>query len=360
MTYVKKATVALRYYSRYNLGDDLFVRIVSERYPSVLFKVPTGQVIQGLSNVKRSNLLADLAYRIISKITGDYLLHMSELTRKSDLMLFVGGSIFIEQNNLQTWRREARFYQKLSIPYYIIGSNIGPYTSFDFLEIVRGILVGANDACLRDGVSYSQVKDIQSTRLATDIAFTLDTSSYVIGSEKLVIFSLIDGSRKFDEGTTRKYEAEVLSMTSRLVDEGYKVIYMSFCEYEGDELANKRIFELLPYQVQKQVKLFKYRGNLSEALDLISSSEIIIGTRFHAVILGLLFGKKVLPIAYSDKTTDILKDMNFKGPVVDIRKIDMFDGEKFNFSLLEINDVSDQIKLAEEQFQELDKVLTKR
>ena len=78
------------------------------------------------------------------------------------------------------------------------------------------------------------------------------------------------------------------------------------------------------------------------------------------MILGLLFGKKVLPVAYSDKTINILNDMGFIGPVIDINNIDNFDVKAFDLSSLKINDIDTQKNLAEKQFRELDKVLEKR
>jgi colanic acid/amylovoran biosynthesis protein len=113
-------------------------------------------------------------------------------------------------------------------------------------------------------------------------------------------------------------------------------------------------------ELRKKIETYMYRGDLDEALTVLAKSEVVVASRFHASILGLLFGKKVLPMAYSDKTTNILNDMNFEGPVIDIRKIDEFDGSTFDFSSLKINDVSAQKTLAEKQFQELDKVLTRR
>lgn len=73
-----------------------------------------------------------------------------------------------------------------------------------------------------------------------------------------------------------------------------------------------------------------------------------------------MFGKKILPIVYSDKTLNILRDLDFDGPIFDIREIDKLSGRKFDISNLKSNDVSRQKKLAEKQFQELDKILEKR
>ena len=49
-------------------------------------------------------------------------------------------------------------------------------------------------------------------------------------------------------------------------------------------------------------------------------SEYVIATRFHAMILGLAENKPVLPIIYSDKTINVLNDLNFEGEIIDLRK----------------------------------------
>lgn len=45
-----------------------------------------------------------------------------------------------------------------------------------------------------------------------------------------------------------------------------------------------------------------------------------MGTRFHAVILGLSAGAAVLPVVYSAKTTHVLEDIGFdKDHVIDLK-----------------------------------------
>lgn len=72
-------------------------------------------------------------------------------------------------------------------------------------------------------------------------------------------------------------------------------------------------------------------------LQCISNSSIVICSRFHATILGILAGKPVIPIVYSDKTIHMLNDIGFKGLVIDIRNLNSsyypqdFDLEKQRF-----------------------------
>lgn len=355
--------VLIRFYNSKNLGDDLFVKIITQRYQNT-FTISKNRHNLSLSRIENlmnaGNRITNKIIHYIEKISKKNNLVLSRLARKNDLLVYIGGSIFIEGSDIQRWCAEKQFYHDLKLPYYIIGSNIGPYTSNEFLPIVKNILAEATDVCLRDNASHKLVNALPNIRVSTDIAFTLKTNLYDIKQEKTAIFSLIDGIRKFDTNTTEQYEATVRTLTTRLVADGYRVIYMSFCEYEGDEMANKRVRLGLSQDIYAKVEEFNYHGNLDEVLSLIASSEIIIASRFHATVLGLVFGKKVLPIAYSDKTTNILTDMAFPGTVVDIRKINEFDPMTFDFNTIPIMDVAEQRALAETQFQELDKVLVKK
>lgn len=355
--------VLLHYYNKVNLGDDLFIKILSSRYTNTftLANISGNTFLESLPNITSGMYrIAHVALKVTGKLTGLRNLPLKVLATKHDVMVYIGGSIFIENNQLDKWEKELSYYRSLTIPYYILGSNFGPYQHDEFKNIIEQIIRKASDVCFRDFASYAIFKDIPTSRVATDVAFALNTKPFDIKDEKTAIFSLIDSTKKFDSITTEKYEEIVRTLTKRLIADNYKVIYMSFCKHEGDEVANNRVRAGLPADISSKIVEFNYHGNLDDALSLLARSEIIIASRFHATILGLVFGKKVLPMAYSDKTTDILTDMAFPGTVADIRKIDKFDPMTFDFNTIPIMDVAEQRALAETQFQELDKVLIKK
>lgn len=352
--------ILTHFYNQTNLGDDLFIKILSERYKDIEITIPTSYK-SAFSNTREIKKLAPpwqyILIKLFEKLIKQKNLLFLNKAKNYDLFLQIGGSLFME--NGKNWSKESDFFNKLPIPYYLLGSNIGPYHSPEFISILKKIFHGAQDVCLRDNASYALVNDLSNVRASTDIAFCLDLSSYTIKNEKKAIFSIIDVSRKFDISTTEKYENEIKTMTQKLTNDGYKVVYMSFCKYEGDEEASTRIYNKLSVNTQKKVERYNYTGDIDTPLSIFASSELIIASRFHATILGLIFNKKVLPMAYSDKTINILKDMEFPGTIVDIRKINEFDSNTTDFTGIPTMDASDQRLYAEKQFQELDKVLKK-
>jgi len=355
--------VLLKFYDKNNLGDDLFIKLITNRYENN-FSIILSANNPYLESIKHLTIYKNKAlyflYKVVGKIINVRNIWLNRLVKKHDLLVSVGGSIFIENNNLPTWKAERSFYQNLSVPYYIVGSNVGPYQSSEFITIINDIMEKAKDVCLRDTVSYELFQELHSTRVATDIAFSLDTSNYAIKHEKIAIFSMINCSARFGKKMGDQYNQEMRKMTQRLIKQGYKVIYMSFCKFEGDELAIEDVMSNMDKTLTEHIEVFHYHGNLEEALALIASSAIIIATRFHAVILGLLFSKKVLPIAYDKKTTHILNDIAFQGTVIDIEALDAFHGDTIDFDSLPINNIDKERQLAALQFKELDKILVKR
>ena len=52
----------------------------------------------------------------------------------------------------------------------------------------------------------------------------------------------------------------------------------------------------------------------------MEKAEIIVGTRFHANVIGFAMHKKVIPVIYNDKTRNLLDEIHFEGSSIDIEK----------------------------------------
>ena len=222
---------------------------------------------------------------------------------------------------------------------------------------------GAKDVCFRDKYSYDLFSDISVVRYAPDIIFSLDVKDLenIKTNEKRAIFSIVSCENKIDAKYEAKYQDAIISMTKKLINDGYKITYMSFCKAENDELAIEKILEKLDDKIKSDVETYYYRGNIRETLNVLNNANVIVGTRFHSIILGMLLNKGVIPIIYSDKTKHVLEDLKFIGKTVDIRDLDsvniedLFTEENINYRI----NIERIKKEAEEQFKELDKVLYK-
>ena len=310
-----------------NLGDDIFIKILTERYKNHKF--------YGISNgfKKYKNCYRNLKvwsnsyiFRVIRKFKLE-----KYLAKRCDISLTIGGSMFMEENQ----NDKNREFNLKKYNNYIIGCNFGPYNTKEYFENVKSAFQNAEDVCFREEYSYNLFKDIKNVRKASDIAFLLNIENIKITNKK-----------------------KVIELMKYFMNREYEVTLMSFCKQEGDEQAIENILNRCDKTLKNRINTYFYNGNVEEALNALGDSEIIVGTRLHANILGMVLGKTILPIAYSSKTKNILNDIGYDGKIIDMIKIkefnvDELDDEDLKYKL----DVSFQKKDANRQFEKLDKVL---
>lgn len=356
----------IKAYTKVNLGDDLFVKILTERYKkeqfTLLIDKRYSKPFRKYKNLKlyEFNLLESVinSFEARSGRTLVFNKKRDKLLRKIDSFIHIGGSIFIENTN---WRYELEKFKadvENSDNYFIIGANFGPFSSADYLNEYQKAFNSINDICFRDLYSY-ELFEAKNVRLAPDVVFSLDIESigYDEKYKKTICISVIDLSWRDDLKVFAKdYEDLIIETIMELKKLNYNVLLFSFCKSQGDEKVISRIIKKC--HIAKIDKYF-YRGNLEEALTILKSSKAIISTRLHAFILSLVFNKPVFPFIYSNKTLNIIKDIEFDGQYLDIRnmgglsKNDIITQLEGNY----FNKLSDVFKESHNQFLELDKYI---
>lgn len=319
-------------YLAFNLGDDLFLDILAKKYKDVEFTVnyvgkEYDNFISKYPNVKRRK------YGIVDKIMQkmnikDTLTNYKKIASDYDATLFIGGSIFRDEEYHKSLYKDrinlVCEFEKLNKPTFILGSNFGPYKSEDFINDYKIFFEKCSDVCFRDTYSYGLYKDIKSVRCAPDIVFQLDLDRYKKKEKKNTIgFSIIDVNHK--DGLY-KYEDQYLESTVRtietLVKDGYECCLMSFCEREGDLNVINKIKRKLDDKTNIHVSVYEYKGNLEEAIEVISNFKLFIAARFHANIISQLLDIPLLPIIYSNKTSNMLNDINLDKLIINMDQLD--------------------------------------
>lgn len=373
-------TILVKAYVANNVGDDLFLKILFERYPKTHFLLlgnkKNTKFLKRYSNIK---VIIPPDYmlfnRIVLKILDfestknlankfrDYLwrIFFKSISVKIDGYVIIGGSMFIESNeNEISLNDKTNLYatELIKKPKYIIGANFGPYKSNNYLNLYKEIFKKFNDICFREEFSSKLFINSIKTRYCADIVFQLKIPK-IEKLPKSIGFSLIDLSRR---DNLKKYENEYLKFIDHLIHHydnlGYCIYLFSFCEVEGDEIAINRIMNILPIEIRKKVNIVLYKSNIDIFIKTFGKMEIIISTRFHAMILGILFKQKIFPIIYSEKMSNVLSDIEYKGTSIEINnlnvsKIDLITKEIHNNRIL----VESLHKSAHNHFIELDKFL---
>ena len=346
--------VLVRMYSVKNLGDDLFLRVLSERFPNDEFYVASH------TKYKKECIAENvhIKYNVLSKIKDILLARYVSPNAHYDAYILMGGSIFIEQQDSQRCLHEKikHIFPK-NKPSYIIGSNFGPYSHDFYKEEYENLFRNLNGVTFRDKKTYELFSGLHNSELYPDVIFGLDVNKYRVNNNKKVAISVINlDTRPSLKRHKKIYESKIADIADCYADAGYEVVLLSFCEYEGDGEAVKRIKSAVRNQ---SIRTFYYNCNLDDAINEISTSEIVIGTRFHSVVLGILFNKKVLPIVYSEKTFNMLKDIDMEKNAINIQDIASLQCSYGNIKFIEINQsrVNAVIEKSKHHFDGLSRVL---
>lgn len=78
----------------------------------------------------------------------------------------------------------------------------------------------------------------------------------------------------------------------------------------------------------------------------------MIGSRFHSVILGILYGKPIFPVSYNCKIENYLADLRFQGKYATLDQLPSLKVEDviYNYENRIITDCSEHKKYAGNQF----------
>lgn len=311
-------------YMAQNLGDDLMVRILCDRYPNAQFYLYSDKFYKtAFKDIK--NLIIYSSEDKEVKFWNKTLKHikktkngfMERLMEKCDATVHIGGSVFIQHNDdYSAFLKADEDLRKFSKKVYLIGSNFGPYKDEQYYLDYHQLLSTYDGVSFRDYYSYNKFKDIPHVVYAPDVVFNYqaDNSSNV---EHRVLFSTISLAGRNDNFAIIQYwevyRKFIQKLAKRYLELGYKITFLSFCEPQGDFYEINEIVKTHDFDCFKdKIEINNYNGNIEESISLIKESEIIVGTRFHSIILGWLFNKPVLPIVYDNKTLQVLKDMNLK------------------------------------------------
>ncbi len=344
--------VFVEFYKAVNLGDDLLVKTLFDRYPNRKFIVIAGPEYSDILSEFKNVQVVCSPYARFRCLFDNYFHNKSYINRiasKCSSSILIGGSLFIEPfipkfNN--------RLYS--DNPFFIIGSNFGPYKSNSYYDYCREFFITADDVCFRDNESYNLFSDLKNVRCAPDIIFGVqphlqNECSGVFVS--VMNFTERSGAVSYYQTDYEKFIIDAIR-NNRAHNE--RIYLCSFCKREGDEKTIDSIVGHLSDTEITDCFVLKYDGlNSNEILECIGKSRLVIGTRFHSVILGLIYGKKVIAISYSNKTNNLLNDLGFKNCYVCLNECENGQYTEICLNNAQINDLKDRSQL---QFNKLDAV----
>lgn len=321
-----------------NLGDDLFLKIISEKFPNIKFHIILSQdnykSLKGLPNVypkyinlsalnKLINKLANITKLILPGSTQRNIINMSKNT---DITVDLGGSIFQLPKKGMDSQYNIRKHFALN-KYLVIGSNFGPYYHDFQLRKYKKIFKQAYNVSFRDKYSYELFKEIRQVNYYPDLIFSLNIKKYIEHCRKdYVLFSVIypRSSNYYD-----LYFEWISKNIKKQIKLGHKIVLMSFCEREKDLLFVNKIYDSLESNIRRNVSIYNHE-DIEKSLFIIANAQSVVASRFHAMILAWLFNKPVFVIGYSEKFKNVINDIAPSQAYVDIADLKLSTDLKFS------------------------------
>ncbi len=326
-----------------NLGDDLFIKVICNRYKNCIFYIieskPYTDTFLSFTNVKVYPL----------KNIFDI---------KFDLQILIGGSLFMQPRDVNKIHtkfedvKKTRYFN--NVPFIIIGANFGPYTDIEHYKLYKRWFLDVDDICFRDIQSYNQFMELPNVRWAPDVIFNYKLETKKNKSKSISISCIYNNQRiGLTNYSQNYYYQKLVDISIYYIENGYEVKIASFCNHQDDSIAAYDILFRMPTNYHKYVKVIEYNGlNLEKFLSEFLDAEYIIGTRFHSIILGWIANIPVFPIIYNAKSYNMIKSYQFNGKYSHIENVGncSIDFIEYNRKELCIPDCSNLIKQAVKQF----------
>lgn len=334
-----------------NLGDDLFLKILFDRYSKNIewYVICSSNekltAFKNYKNVKRYD-------RKVQKF------------KNFDAVINIGGSIFIQGGHW--WIRQLISRMKYAFPMklrhkpvFIVGCNFGPCNS-RLMYLLNKVFIKyfVTDICFRDRQSYKLFDTIKHSRYNPDIVFGLDVTNIVKDKDhnKVGICVMNFESERINEC----FASKMAELTIEFNKQNKTVEYFSFCKTQNDAEAYARIKNKLGKEYDKKIKFLEYDGDIKNFLEEFSSCHAIITLRFHSLVLAQLMKIKYYPIVYSNKTVNLLQDQEYPYDFSKISEINHLNIRKLFAQLRQPLFMSLRNEKSQKNFSEIDDFILKK
>jgi colanic acid/amylovoran biosynthesis protein len=307
-------------YIKMNLGDDLFLNILFNRYPNVNFYLHCDEKYsKAFSSIENVNIL-----NLDTPLTLDF------ANREFHGIIYIAGSVFMQPadyngNSNTNFKNHVVFaskFKKNKKPFFYISCNFGPYTLKSYYKQTKKYLKLCSDVCFRDKYSLNLFKNLSNVRYAPDAALSFDYPKFRKIKNSVGISIIEPGIREYIAQIKKEdYYNFLKNNIIYLINEGKEIYLFSYCEFEGDVVAQKELLKIIPRDYHSKISLLNYEGNLESCLKKYGQMEYAICGRFHSMILSLIFEHKYFITAYSDKTTNVMNDFKIKDQFVKYEQI---------------------------------------
>ncbi|MCF7487635.1 polysaccharide pyruvyl transferase family protein [Vibrio sp. A2-1] len=280
-------------YFQDNLGDDLMLSILAKSNPNKNFRV---------TNWKDSKLLS---FEKIDNVELSNVNIIRELFRCQEIV-FIGGSLFMDSKPT-SWIYYMKLFLFLALGrvlkknIYVFSSNIGPILDKRTKFFSKLIFKLCKRIIVRDLTSYEFVSKLNHSDvlISKDIVEYLPVVQSEVVSGRLGVSVL--GSGPWEQN---KYENNLIESIWEKVNSGYSQVYLFSFKNTQDLKLCQKLYNIF-HSNGVFVKIIPY-DDVDRFLLEFSYLDYVICTRFHSVILSMVYNVNFSVFIYSNKISDYL------------------------------------------------------
>ena len=258
--------------------------------------------------------------------------------RRVDLMVVAGGGQISDQfygpwnfpYKLLKWAVLARLFHRKFIFMNVGASRLTSPLSKIF---VRWALRLAHYKSFRDETSERVARQIgleDSGGVFPDLVFGLPVAPAAGGTNRAGRRHVV-GVNVFphrdpryapdgDSGAYQDYLKMTASYVRSIVGEGYDVLVFP-TQVRADVWVIDELMEMLSSEQGVSSVSRADVTSIGDLVNALNSVDIVVATRFHALVFCLLLGKPVVALANQDKMIDLMKSMNQDEYLLDVDKV---------------------------------------
>lgn len=259
--------------------------------------------------------------RLITSITKRTL-------RENDIGLYVriGGSMFPHNNFKEGIFRYLTLVQymkmkRMGIKIYILGCNMGPFHSSVGIGATKKIIKIADMVTCRDNESFSFIFDVKKKNcyMYPDVVFSRQDLLLNCQERDVLGISTYTGyilGLRTHNLSYSKLIVDVIDTYLEKNPQGRVKLFVFDSGYNSDYPTTHKIYSKA--EKKERIEIVAFTGDILSFMKEFNKCSVMIGTRFHSIVLALLCKIPVLPIVYSNKSKNLLLDLNYKGQVLEI------------------------------------------
>tara|TARA_B110000090_G_C13381542_1_gene446027 strand:+ start:796 stop:1866 length:1071 start_codon:yes stop_codon:yes gene_type:complete len=292
------------YYAR-NFGDTLIISIivdwVKEIYPDSTINLPFCSLDEEAKEIMGSNK------------------YIIDPTLKNSKVLIFGPGGYFGQPNFSFLRTNHWFYRNYKrhlcwnnrlfakdIPYFIIGTGVGPLTNIFFRNKVRKLFSRAKLVAVRDITSFNYLKqwnvDMSNIKLTSDVALSVENSKINNKSKGLL-------GLHFPGTTLNNYnKSDLFFKFLKILSNDFKIVIIEDGPGQYHTKDEKSIYNKIRQSNELKVDVLEY-NNPKILIENLAKLDYIITSKLHVGILGYALKKQVLSIPLHQKTVRFYKQV---------------------------------------------------